>query len=93
MRRSALWPQSVMYVSGSKEHNRYYRPCSGGISEAGWDETTKLMAGDDYVKAPFAGWSAAMNTQTREGLFLLMDYNWLKWLYNCPPAWTVRISL
>ena len=20
-----------------------------------------------------------------------MDYNWLKWLYNCPPAWTVEL--
>ncbi|HEY3416103.1 MAG TPA: hypothetical protein VGM23_04375, partial [Armatimonadota bacterium] len=86
-----LWPQSVMYVSGSQEYNRLFRPSSGGINIAGWDEKTKQMVGDDYVKAPYAGWTAAMNTRTREGLVWLVDYNWLKWLYNCPPASTVEL--
>ncbi|MHB9023367.1 MAG: glutamine amidotransferase [Armatimonadota bacterium] len=85
-----LWPQWLMYVSGIKEHNRYFRPDSRGVNESGWQEKTQFMGGDDYIKTPYAGWTAALNTQTREGLVWLMDYNWLKWLYNCNVAWTIE---
>ncbi|MHB9023749.1 MAG: hypothetical protein ACYC7E_06165 [Armatimonadota bacterium] len=85
-----LWPQFVMSISGIKENNRYFRPSNQGINMAGWDEKTKLMTGDSYVKETFAGWTGALNTGTGEGVVWLTDYNWLKWFYNCPPAWTVE---
>ena len=79
-----------MYVSGIKENNRYFRPSSRGVNEAGWDRKTGSMTGDDYVKTPYEGWTAALNTETGEGIVWLMDYNWLKWLYNCPSCWTTE---
>ena len=48
------------------------------------------MEGEGIIKNPYEGWTAALNTQTDEGLVWLMDYNWLKWLYNCPVAWTIE---
>jgi uncharacterized membrane protein len=85
-----LWPKWDLYISGLRENNRYFRPDVHGVSETGWNEKTKYMAGDDYVRNPYAGWTAALNTQTGEGLVWLLDYNWLKWLYNCNSAWTVE---
>jgi len=85
-----LWSQSPMYVSGVKENNRYFRPDCRGVNASGWNEKTKCMDGDDYVRHPYAGWTAALNTQTGEGLVWLVDYNWLKWLYNCNTAWTIE---
>ena len=85
-----LWPKWDFYVSGVREQNLYFRPDVRGLNPAGWNPTTKLMGGEDFVKRPFAGWTGALNGQTGEGLVWLMDYNWLMWLYNCNSAWTVE---
>lgn len=85
-----LWPKFDIYISGEKEHNRYFRPDIHGINVSGWNEEKKYMGGVDFIKYPFAGWTAAINTKTGEGLVWLMDYNYLKWLYNCNSAWTIE---
>ncbi|HEY3417366.1 MAG TPA: hypothetical protein VGM23_10830, partial [Armatimonadota bacterium] len=85
-----LWPQWLMYVSGVKENNKYFRPDSHGVNESGWQEKTKFMGGEDYVRTPYEGWTAALNTRTQEGLVWVLDYHWLKWLYNCNSAWTIE---
>jgi uncharacterized membrane protein len=87
-----LWPDFMMYLSGVPEHNRYYRPSIRGVSETGWDDQTKTMTGTDYERNPYEGWTAALNTSTGEGLVWLMDYNWLKLLYNCNNSWTAEWS-
>lgn len=85
-----LWPKFDIYISGKKENNKYFRPDIHGINVSGWDEEKKFMGGTDFVMYPFSGWTAAINTETGEGLVWLMDYNYLKWLYNCNPAWTIE---
>ena len=87
-----LWLQWIVYINGYKdrEYTRFIRPWNHGLNEIQWDEQKKSLAGDDYVKTPYEGWTAAINTRTEEGVVWLMDYNWLKWLYNCPPPSTVE---
>ncbi|MCG2659061.1 MAG: glutamine amidotransferase [Kiritimatiellae bacterium] len=85
-----LWPKWDMYISGIREQNFYYRPDHHGINMSGWDEKKQYMGGEDFIRFPYAGWTAALNKQTGEGVVWLMDYHWLKWLYNCNSAWTIE---
>ncbi|HEY3397897.1 MAG TPA: glutamine amidotransferase [Armatimonadota bacterium] len=85
-----LWAKSDIYVSGLRPDNHYFRPEVRGVNVSGWDEKLGQMQGEDFIRSPYEGWSAAINTGTKEGLVWLMDYNWLKWLYNCNTAWTAE---
>ena len=85
-----LWAKYDMYVSGLQPDNHYFRPDVHGVNLSGWNPKTKLMEGEDFIRSPYEGWSASLNTSTHEGLVFLMDYNWLKWLYNCNSAWTTE---
>ena len=47
-----LWPQWIMYVSGIKENNRYFRPDVHGVNEAGWNKKTKDHGRRRYNQEP-----------------------------------------
>ena len=85
-----LWAKCDLYLSGLRPDNHYFRPEVRGVNLSGWDEKLAQMRGEDFIRSPYEGWTAAINTQTKEGLVWLMDYNWLKWLYNCNTCWTVE---
>ena len=85
-----LWAKCDLYISGLRPDNRYFRPDSRGVNTSGWDPKLQQMQGEDFIRSPYEGWSAALNTGTREGLVWLMDYNWLRWLYNCNSCWTAE---
>ncbi len=85
-----LWPKFDVHISGLKEKNRYYRPYERGVMVSGWNPQKKANAGMEFLRTPYAGWSAALQDDEQEGLVWLMDYNWLTVLYNCHPAWTVE---
>ena len=89
----AVWVQNMVYMSGLQADNQYFRPDVHGVNVIGWDPKFKIMKVDDavgFVRAPYEGWMAGINTETKEGLVWLMDYDWLRWLYNCTVAWTVE---
>jgi hypothetical protein len=85
-----LWAKGELYISGLRSDNHYFRPDVHGVNESGWNPQSTHMEGDDFIRQPYEGWTASLNTQTQEGLVGLMDYNWLKWLYNCNSAWTTE---
>jgi len=85
-----LWPGMHLHVAGRKQDARYFRPYPRGVLATGWDAARKKNVGQDYLRTPFAGWTAALHPEQQEGLVWLMDYNWLRWLYNCHPYGTVE---
>jgi uncharacterized membrane protein len=85
-----LWAKCDLYLSGLRPDNHYFRPDVHGVNVSGWDPKLQQMQGEDFIRNPYAGWTAAINTGAKEGLVWLMDYNWLKWLYNCNTCWTVE---
>ena len=85
-----LWPKMECRVAGVKERTRYYRPYTRGVLATGWEPARKRNEGQDFLKRPYAGWTAALQEDHQEGLVWLMDYNWLRTLYNCHAYWTVE---
>lgn len=85
-----LWPKTDLHISGIKERNYYYRPYQHGVLVTGWNEEQKTNLGEDFLRTPAQGWTAALQADEREGLVWLMDYNWLRTLYNCHSCWTVE---
>ena len=85
-----LWPKTDVAISGIKPHTYYYRPYERGVLVSGWNEEKKNNTGEDWLRAPTEGWSAAIQADQQEGLVWLMDYNWLRTLYDCLTCWTVE---
>ncbi|MCG2661095.1 MAG: hypothetical protein L6437_12730 [Kiritimatiellae bacterium] len=85
-----LWPKMSLWMAGIKEENKYYRPYQHGVMTTGWDAAEKANKGDDWLRLPHSGWTAGINEKQGEGLVFLMDYNWLRILYNCHSAWTIE---
>lgn len=85
------WAQHIFRLGGDND-NYYLRPYSGGLSVASY--VTQGGVGDrlgqDFVKDPTAGWTATLNTVTGEAAVFLMDYNDLRWLYNCIGNYTTE---
>jgi len=78
-----LWPNFFIHASGLKEKNHYYRPYERGVMVTGWNAEKLRNDGEDFFRTPYEGWTAALQEDEKEGFVCLMDYNWLKWLYNC----------
>lgn len=85
-----LWPKSDVHLSGLRERNYYYRPYERGVMITGWNAQKQRNEGEDFLRTPYEGWTAAIQADQREGLVWLMDYNWLRCLYNCHVYWTVE---
>jgi hypothetical protein len=82
------WMQHVCWLGGGKEGDRYFRPSKRGVSTASSDDANPPDAG--FIREPQAGWTAAVDAKTQQGLVFLMDYNDLWFLYNCCPANTIE---
>jgi len=80
------WSQHIFRLGGLSD-NFYIRPSSTGHDVATFDYRDegriRQRVGDEWVKSPVAGWSAVVNPTTSEAAVFLMDYNDLRWLYNC----------
>lgn len=76
----AYWLQNVFFIGGDYDGEKdiFYRPSCRGIRKSFRDGGEK-----DFLKDPFSGWSAAIDTEKKEGILFLMDYNYLDMLYNC----------
>ncbi|MHB9026577.1 MAG: glutamine amidotransferase [Armatimonadota bacterium] len=93
----ALWVQHCFCLGGDRLFDFYYRPSATGISLDGMDDNgehkipkTADAYAQDWVKQPMAGWSAARDRRTNEGIVFLLDYNYLNILYNCAGSDTVE---
>lgn len=91
-KRPGFWQQHCFYPGAEKPNVYYFRPCTLGLDLATYAQEDGLWTrhGPDWVKEPVAGWTAVTNPEAREGAVFLMDYNYLRWLYNCLPCWTVE---
>lgn len=85
-----LWPKTDVAISGIKPRTYYYRPYGRGVLVDGWSEEKQGNVGEDFLRTPTEGWTAAIQADQNEGLVWLMDYNWLRTLYNCLSCWTVE---
>lgn len=92
-RSVGYWSQHILNLGGPTD-NFYVRPSSRGlnIGEKVYKDEGRQQTwlGEEWVKDPVAGWSAAVNPVQKEAAVFLMDYNDLRWLYNCIGAWTVE---
>ena len=91
----AMWIQHCFCYGGDRLFDLYYRPSLEGIKLDGMNdkgERNYLPVSDayaqDWVKQPVAGWSAGRDRRTNEGAVFLMDFNYLKTLYNCAGSYT-----
>ena len=85
------WAQNIFKLSGEND-NYFLRPFTGGLSvaTARVQGEAREVVGQDFVKDPTAGWTATLNAVTGEGAVFLMDYNDLRWLYNCIGNYTTE---
>jgi hypothetical protein len=87
------WSQHIFRLGGLND-NYNIRPFTNGLSvatfEASLDGKVKEDIGQDFVKNPTAGWTATLNPVTGETAVFLMDYNDLRWLYNCIGNYTTE---
>ena len=84
------WSKHDTAVSGKLLGDRFYRPAPKGPQLAYYDTAKQTPVGDELVKQPVEGWTAAVDPGSNLGLVFLMDYNYLMWLYNCLPYGTVE---
>jgi len=72
----AYWFQSIGTSAGRRDRDRAFRPGTGMIDRA-------AGAKGHWLYTPTAGWSARIDPERRVGIAYLMDYDYLKTLYNC----------
>jgi len=87
------WSQHIFRLGGLN-NNFNIRPSTTGLAVGTADVRDegrkKKRVGAEWVKAPVAGWTATVNPTTREAVVCLMDYNDLRWLYNCIGNYTTE---
>ncbi len=89
-RSVGFWIQHCFYLGESLTDNYYYRPSTRGMKVSGIHRKVGQKFGEDWVREPTAGWSAARNDRTGEGVVFLMDYHMLDILYNATSACTLE---
>ncbi|MCL5408984.1 MAG: glutamine amidotransferase [Candidatus Omnitrophica bacterium] len=78
-RDPGLWVQNIPQVGGTRNALWTFRPSTHGIIRA----TYETGGGkNDFIYDPTAGWTAIVNPHTEEGVVFLMDYNYLRCLYD-----------
>jgi uncharacterized membrane protein len=92
-KRPGFWQQSVVKFDHKKKAGWiYFRPTRFGVDrliEKG-DFKAKTENGYWHNVPAIAGWCGIAEPKLKRGVMFLMDYNYLKQLYNCPPASTVE---
>ncbi|MHB9025556.1 MAG: glutamine amidotransferase [Armatimonadota bacterium] len=82
------WLQNVCWLGGEKAGDQYFRTTKRGISQTSSNDANPPDAG--FIREPQAGWTAAVDSASKDGLVFLMDYDDLWFLYNCTPANTIE---
>jgi len=79
-----LWIQNAnLCPGGTRENNWTYRPTTRGVLAASFSPKSGERTGaEDFIYDPVGGWSAIVDPQANEGCAFLMDYNWLRCLYD-----------
>jgi hypothetical protein len=91
IKTAGYWAQHIFRLGGLS-NNYDFRPFTGGRAVATYEIKGDVGqdAGQDFVKDPTAGWTAVVNSVTGETAVFLMDYNDLRWLYNCIGNYTTE---
>jgi len=79
----AYWVQHVFRAGPDRWRNEYFRPSVRGLNRTRYDESAGTAIRPDVVCTPVAGWTATLDPSVGSGLVFLMDYDYLRWLYNC----------
>ncbi len=87
-KRPGFWRQHCFYPGGTQGDQYYFRPSTVGLNLAAFRQPGSRRLGDEWVKDPTAGWTACVSPASGDGAVFLMDYNYLRWLYDCVPCWT-----
>gem|GEM_PF-3200849 len=82
----AFWVQSLFAAGKDSERNTYFRPSARGVDVTAYDFKSGRGLRKDDVRDPAAGWMATLNREDRCGLLFLLDYDYLRWPYNCQSA-------
>ena len=84
-RSPGFWVQNVIKVGGVREGAWTWRPTTRGVIGAQMDLKVGhcVPENTEFAYDPTAGWSAETYPEKLEGVVFLMDYNWLRCLYNC----------
>ncbi len=86
----AFWIQSFFSAGVDTQKNVYFRPSARGVDITFFNFKDATGIRPDDVRDPVAGWVAAVNKESKTGLLFLLDYNYLRWLYNCQSACTTE---
>ena len=87
-KRPGFWQQHAFFPGGQHGDLYYFRPNTLGLSLAAFKQQGAQRLGDEWVKDPTAGWTADVAPASGDGAVFLMDYNYLRWLYDCVSCWT-----
>ena len=93
-RRATLWIQNLPELAAAYGEARFDLPTTTGVSSAlvkAIDGKIDQKQGQEWVKDPFAGWTAAVTPGTGAGLIWVTDYNDTKAFYNCLPVESVEM--
>ncbi len=83
-RSPGFWVQNVINVGGVREGAYTWRPTTRGVVCAHFDSKLGQCVPEkaDFAYDPAAGWTAETYPDGKEGVVFLLDYNWLRCLYN-----------
>lgn len=81
-RNAGLYMQHCFYLGGDYDWETYYRPSTTGVEVMRVRKSGEANKGKDWVREPTAGWTAARDDKTNDGLVFVLDYNYLRELYN-----------
>ena len=97
-RAPGLWVQNAPQVGGVRDDLWTFRPSTRGIIRASANYSSgacvitpgEYKAADDFRSDPVAGWTAQTYPPSGEGVVFLMDYNYLRCLYDNAGSQTVE---
>lgn len=93
-RSPGYWIQNIAQLNGSHDDMWTFRPTTRGTVRASFDYKLgiEVPAGTDnsFVYDPTAGWNAATQPSSGGGVVFLLDYNYLRCLYNCGGSTTME---
>lgn len=82
-----FWSQTFCVSGHGHEGDIFLRPGVSGISKIPYPGGK----GDPEVLTnPSAGWFANVDPEENFGTLVLIDHNYLRWIYNCVPASTIE---
>ena len=75
------WLQNIACAAGEPERDRFFRPGTEALDPEKGHQA-------DWLHTPTDGWTARCDPERHAAIVWLMDYDYLKTLYNCMPRTT-----